>query len=215
MLFVWIASHIHVACRWTWLRECLESIGASSVLPDQVVLSISNDMGMSFAEINVMCGAALGSIPYTIYLHSARKHQFEHIKYIWENVVRHPYEPQWVLFCDDDDKYDVDRIREIKSVIKMGYSLAYYDLYVDFDGENDAMTHSEYHDFGNYCILMDLLNRFWTHPFYISNLDLIAKGVMDCAFMTWCDNYVQKIDKYLYYKRANMYILGSRCWGNQ
>jgi hypothetical protein len=159
-----IASHISNKKRISYLMECLKSLLQQSI-PISIYLSISFD------------SKELQTLFATIY--SEQKHLHHDLLYIW---VKHEKTPQmrhmeqllplietkhqWIMFCDDDDTYEPDRVyiflqtivnclEQIRHIALPSKQLA--GVYESTFGKQHK---EQRHEFWCYCVHVSMLQRF-------------------------------------------------------
>ena len=112
-LYVWIASHIHHESRLKSLKTAIESVLANTVKPI-ICLSLSAEKDVDKIEQELK--ALLKNEKSYVYAQKTRKRQFEHIKIIYDEVMKNK-EADWVSFLDDDDLVSPARFETILSYI--------------------------------------------------------------------------------------------------
>lgn len=207
---VWIASHFHIQLRVEWFEKCIKSIADQTKKPDVVMISYSKAEDV---DINVekLFKKHLCEIEYKIYFHSERKSQFQHLKYIYDNLNKNiDRENNWICFCDDDDMYHPQRIAYLNYTLQILNTDALIDKSYIID-EDDVIINSMSNDFANNSLRLSLLDKFWVEK----NLALyssINKHTVDLFFSTWINKYTSSLFCVLYYKRCTPYILNTRSW---
>ena len=159
-----IASHISNPKRISYLVECLLSILASSTSCHHIYLSISfetNELLDLFHEkIDPIHDSRI-----RLFIRPTKTPQMRHIDCLCETMCQDGIE--WVLFCDDDDTYDPDRIQAFQTRIQLCLKeikdkmsdkrLA--GVYESTFGKH----HEEHrHEFWCYCVHIDVIRGFYS-----------------------------------------------------
>lgn len=156
-----IASHISSSHRIKYLQECIESL-ASQDFPVSIYLSIS------FETPEIQETFIKTSVPnhprFFIYIRPEKTPQMKHIQLVLPTLQENG--ENWVLFCDDDDKYAPSRTHKFAQLFANGmYSATQMSSKQKFAGAYESTfgkTHGEQrHEFWCYGIHIDVLSRFY------------------------------------------------------
>jgi hypothetical protein len=157
-----IASHISNPKRIKYLIECLESL-LRQTIPISIYLSISfetpeiqNDFANIFSE-----NTHLHNPNFNIIIKQTKTPQMRHIEQLLE-ILKPKHE--WVMFCDDDDTYDKERVQiYLQTIVNSLVQMKNYPN-KKFAGvyENDAnKNHREQRrEYWCYCVHYDILETF-------------------------------------------------------
>lgn len=166
-----IASHISNPNRIAYLQECLQSLVSQSV-PINIYLSISfatdaiRDLTLNrlYADASIICPDHLN-----IRVRDRPTSQMRHYWLLCQEIAQ---KHSWIMFCDDDDTYHVDRtatfIRVIAtSLAQMATANAQRDpalpplkLAGMYENNSGVTHHTQRHEYWCYCLDMGLLERF-------------------------------------------------------
>jgi hypothetical protein len=157
-----IASHISNKKRISYLMECLNSLLGQSV-PISIYLSIS------FETVE------LRQLFSTIY--SEQKHLHHNLLYIWIKSSKTPQmrhmeqllpfirnKHDWIMFCDDDDTYEMNRVLAIlQTIVNCLEQLRAYSgktLAGVYESTFGKQHKEQRHEFWCYCVGTFILERF-------------------------------------------------------
>jgi hypothetical protein len=156
-----IASHLSNPKRINYLIECLESLTKQST-PIAIYLSISfNDSEILDIFLNKLQEYDLLS-KINLRVREIKTPQMRHIQLIYNEIVK---KHKWVMFCDDDDTYETNRVEQIANhIYKSDYECreihkkTLAGLYESTFGKE----HREHrHEYWCYCVNIDLLGKFY------------------------------------------------------
>ena len=167
-----VASHISNKNRVSYLQECLMSLVSQSS-PVSIYLSISF-ASQDIREYTLNCLYADTSITLPEYLNirvrDQKTSQMRHYFLLYQEIAQ---KHDWIMFCDDDDTYHIDRTdRIIQSIhaarqqidtINVSRDKSLYQLQLAGLYENVSQTdhRTQRHEYWCYCIHMGLLGRFF------------------------------------------------------
>ncbi len=158
---IFIASHISKSTRIPYLRECLDSLFRQQIRI-QIYLSISFENH----NIQIECMHHLESFIanaqcnlLNISIRNIKTPQMQHL-YLLHNEFGQKH--TWIMFCDDDDSYTVDRTNYIISAVSIGQAnlpnKRVAGVYENVAGTHHTIARQEY---WCYCINIQLLTRFF------------------------------------------------------
>ena len=162
-----IASHISNKKRISYLMECLNSLLRQSI-PIAIYLSISFET----IELQRLFGL----------VYSEQKHLHHDLLYIWIKQVKTPQmrhmeqllpvleenKKQWIMFCDDDDTYEPNRVLVILQTIvncleqirHHGISMENKKLAGVYESTFGKQHKEQRHEFWCYCVHVSIMQRF-------------------------------------------------------
>lgn len=157
-----IASHISNKKRISYLMECLNSLLKQSV-PISIYLSISFET----IELRQLFGS----------IYSEQKHLHSDLLYIWIKTTKTPQmrhmeqllpfihsKHDWIMFCDDDDTYEINRVLAILQTIVNCLEQIRNHTHLQLAGVYESTfgkQHKEQrHEFWCYCVNIKIMNRF-------------------------------------------------------
>jgi len=163
-----IASHLSNSKRITYLLECLESL-INQTTKITIYLSISfqdntiKDEFLQSPSIIKLCNEI------NVCIREVKTPQMRHIyllnEEIKENNKLYKQQYKWIMFCDDDDVYEKNRVVKIIECISgLNKECAQHDnkicagLYESTFGKD----HREHrHEYWCYCVNIELLTKFY------------------------------------------------------
>ena len=178
-LCIVIASHLSNTKRICYLIECLESLLKQTV-PISVYLSISfqtQEIKEDFLKTNRL--SELCS-KINLRIEERKTPQMRHFYLLYPELQR---KHNWVMFCDDDDTYEPNRVERISQNIysgdnqckQMNKTLA--GLYESTFGKD----HREHrHEYWCYCVNIEMLGKFYEK--LIDYPDIIDNKCCDVLF---------------------------------
>jgi len=205
-LCIVIASHISNQKRINYLVECLGSLVRQSV-PISIYLSISfenetfkNDLlsninknDPSYNKLNIR-------------IRDQKTPQMRHISLLLPEIEN---KHNWVMFCDDDDTYEENRVEQIAKNIYTGdyqsthmYQKKLAGLYESTFGKD----HREHrHEYWCYCVNVDVMKTFYNR--LNTNPDIIDNKCCDVLFAEYLrrlntDYLFCRLDEKLYNYRV-------------
>jgi len=151
-----IASHISKEQRIQYLIECLHSL-----IHQDVVIPIYLSISFSSIQLNKLT-------LNTIYRNVQHKHlfiivrsektpQMRHIYYLYDEVLKNH---KWIMFCDDDDTYNINRTLKIMTYITHFSNQIEHlaGLYESTFGKNHK---EQRHEYWMYCVHYNILQQFY------------------------------------------------------
>jgi len=156
-----IASHISNPKRIGYLKECIESIMKQTIIiPVYLSVSFETPSLQEFFETSMDNPSKNPLI--NIVIKNEKTAQMNHYYQLLDVIdPKH----QWIMFCDDDDSYQSDRVENlIKSVyqveekIKDAENVTFAGIY-ESHCEKDHREHR--HEYWCYCVHIDVLSQFY------------------------------------------------------
>ena len=201
-----IASHLSNPKRISYLLECLNSLLRQTTLIS-IYLSISfdnDDIRAAFLE-------GLGQINplINILIQSDKTPQMRHFLSILGALKP---EHQWIMFCDDDDTYDILRVENlIKSIyiIKQQINDPIKTLAGLYESHCEKDHREHRHEYWCYCVHRTIMERFYSaimdHP------DIIDNKCCDVLF----GEYLRRLGPNHLFGRLDMRLYNYRVTENQ
>lgn len=180
-----IASHIENAIRTGMLLKCLESLINQTVkIPIYLSISFGTYIDKEIFKRLIEKTDLIKNEILNIYYEEMKRSQFRHI----ENVInRIKGEYKYVMFCDDDDTYDLKRVEKFMIMIEHGISVRKEEeVFVGAYEMTDFKTHSErFYEYWCYCIDIDYIIKF-INKIKENNYDNYIDHIMcDVLFATY------------------------------
>ena len=158
-----IASHISNPKRITHLIECLTSL-VYQTLPIAIYLSISfetqelqHEFSVIFSENQHLCTDLL-----FIVIRDKKTPQMRHMNLLLPHILEHKRE--WVMFCDDDDTYNSQRVYTILQTIVNAIDTVSRMPGNILAGVYESNIHKDHreqrHEYWCYCVHISMLTRF-------------------------------------------------------
>jgi len=167
-----IASHISKPNRITYLQECLRSLISQSVhITIYLSISFANDtirdltLNQLYGDASLVCPEYLN-----IRVRDRPTSQMRHYLLLFKEITQ---KHSWIMFCDDDDTYHVDRtsifIQVIFAYLKQiedanavrDPALPPLQLAGLYENVSGIAHHTQRHEYWCYCIRVSLLERFF------------------------------------------------------
>lgn len=186
-----IPSHINNIKRAKLLISCLESLLNQTILiPIYLSMSFETDLDKKlFIKLNEKDNLINNKLIYFIY-QEIKTSQFRHIEYVI-NQVKNKY--KYIMFCDDDDKYEKNRVEKFINMIDYGESVYPKDKIFVGAYERDLLkgTHtSSFYEYWSYCVNIKYIINFFD-TIKINNYDNVIDNKMcDVLFAT----YLRRLD---------------------
>lgn len=150
-----IGSHIFNDKRIEYLSECLNSL-LQQKIPINIFLSISFDND-ELKEIVLNIINQLNSKFLKVFIQNNKTAQMQHI-YLLYKEVKDKY--KWIMFCDDDDTYKLNRTEQIIGYIST-YNLHINNLVGLYESSFNKNHKIQRHEYWMYCINIQLLAKFF------------------------------------------------------
>ncbi len=179
-----IPSHINNVNRTKLLINCLESL-INQTLKKDIYLSISFETSLD----KILFDKLLSNTNYlnneliNIIYQENKTSQFRHIDKLLDNLkLKYKY----VMFCDDDDTYDLRRVEIFNELISNGINLNPKDKIFVGAYERDGDSHINiFHEYWSYCLDINFIINFM-NILKINNYDSYIDNVMcDVVFSTY------------------------------
>ena len=174
-----IASHLSNTKRIKYLIECLESLLKQTV-PISIYLSISfqtheiRDEFFNNQILSELCNKI------NLRIQESKTPQMRHIYLLYPELQK---KYKWVMFCDDDDTYETNRVERVAQNIysgdqqckQMNKTLA--GLYESTFGKD----HREHrHEYWCYCVNIEMIGKFYER--LVDYQDIIDNKCCDVLF---------------------------------
>ena len=168
-----VASHIYYDNQLDYLEKCLSSLIKQTVKSD-IYVSISFINCLYYDEFIVKIKNVFKSVIFDI--SSSQKSQMEHIY----NLLKFINNYDLVMFCDDDDTYNDNRVQHMINNYKI--------LYLKFDKDLGGLTENQYEpttytEFWSYAIRPDVLINFF--KYFENDMDLLKHKFADMYFRSY------------------------------
>ena len=158
-----VPSHIASASRTKTLIICLESlINQSKPIPIYLSISFESDLDKIIFKKTIEKNNLINNNKLNIIYQQVKTSQFRHIEKVID-IIKDKY--NFVMFCDDDDTYNIERVE--KFILMIEYSKNQVSSLKDkvFVGcyERDGnKTHSDkFYEYWCYCINIVFVNKFF------------------------------------------------------
>jgi len=192
-LCVVIASHLSNEKRIQYLIECLDSLFQQTV-PISVYLSISFDNPKIKEDfLSTIDKTSFNTNMLIITIRDKKTPQMRHFFLLLPELKKHT----WIMFCDDDDTYEKDRVEKIAGNIYVSEKQCINVHHKKLAGLYESTfgkDHREHrHEYWCYCVNIELMVRFYDrlekYP------DIIDNKCCDVLFA----EYLRRINQdYLY-----------------
>lgn len=157
-----IASHMSNPKRITYLMECLNSLLTQS-LPIEIYLSISfenDNIRDIFAEVYAEQKHLHSELLY-IYIKPRKTPQMRHMEELLPLIENKHH---WVMFSDDDDTYEKDRVlavlQTIVNCLDQITKMPDKELIGVYESTFGKDHREQRHEFWCYCVHISMLNKF-------------------------------------------------------
>lgn len=203
-----IASHLSNSKRILYLIECLESL-LNQTIPISIYLSISfNNDAIREEFLN---NYKIMDLCNKIFL-VIREHKTPQMRHIYMLSPELEKKHKWIMFCDDDDSYDNNRVEQIIKYIYSGLiqcsqipNKKLIGLYESTFGKD----HREHrHEYWCYCINIDIIRQFYEK--LADYPDIIDNKCCDVLFA----EYLRRANENLLYSRINEKLYNYRVDNN-
>jgi glycosyltransferase involved in cell wall biosynthesis len=203
-LCIFIASHLSKSNRISYLKECLESL-LQQTIPIPIYLSISFEtyaIKKQFLDDNDIIELS-GKI--NLRIRERKTSQMQHINLLYLEIAT-LYD--WVMFCDDDDKYYSKRVEKITQLIYAG-NIEAKRIQKILGGVYESSfgkDHREHrHEYWCYCVNIIMFQRFYER--LLENPDIINNKCCDVMFAEYLrrsgPEYIfYRLEEVLYYYRV-------------
>lgn len=205
-----IPSHINNITRIKLLLCCLQSlINQTNKIPIYLSISFETELDKLLFNKLIEKNNLLNNIFIFIIYHEEQTSQFRHIEKIINNIKD---EYTYIMFCDDDDTYEIERVEKFMNIIEYGCNNCPQNkLFVGAYERNLQETHSiQFYEYWSYCVNIHFIINF-INIIKINNYDYIFNNKMcDVLFSTYLrtldNNHVfVSINEKLYNYNKNSY----------
>jgi hypothetical protein len=164
-------------------------------------------------EIIILNNENIKAFPgFVFFFQDEKTSQMRHISYLCNKcreLSEYPSQPEWIMFCDDDDIYEETRVEEFADRIDQCIDdLQVNNADMKFAGVYEKMNNQNHyqqrHEYWAYCVRFDILNNFILSMIEIT--DVIDHACCDVLFAEYLRRLSSKlfseIDKSMYkYRR--------------
>jgi hypothetical protein len=181
-----IPSHINNINRTKLLMHCLQSlIDQTSTIPIYLSISFESDLDKRLFEKLIEKNNLLDNKLICIYYQERQTSQFRHIEKVINNI-KNLY--KYIMFCDDDDTYEKDRVEKFLIMIRHGFINCPKDKIFVGVYEMDLYKGSHslaFYEYWSYCVKIDFIINF-INIIKTSNYDYVIDNHMcDVLFSTY------------------------------
>ena len=199
-----VPSHIDNINRTKSLMCCLQSLINQSIkIPIYLSISFATDLDKSIFNKLIEKNNLINNILICIIYQEKQTSQFRHIEHVLDNI-KNTY--KYVMFCDDDDTYDMFRVEKFIFMNEIGYTICPKDKIFVGSYEMDLQkgTHnSAFYEYWSYCVNIQFIITF-INIIKINNYDyVIDNNMCDVLFSSYLRHLNNKhvfcpIDEQLY-----------------
>jgi hypothetical protein len=208
-----VPSHINNIKRTKLLICCLQSL-INQTHKIQIYLSISFETELDrtlFTKL-IEKNNLLNNILICIIYQERQTSQFRHIEKVVDNI-KNVY--KYIMFCDDDDTYEMDRVEKFKIMTEHGYTNCPKDKIFVGAYERDLQkgSHSSsFYEYWSYCVNIEFIINFINiiklnnYDYYIDNK---MCDVLFSTYLRYLDNkhIFVSINEKLYNYNRNEYSI--------
>jgi hypothetical protein len=181
-----VPSHISNINRTKMLMRCLHSLTTQTTkIPIYLSISFETEIDKTLFNKLIEKNDLVNNETLTIIYQHQRTSQFRHIENVVDNI-KNVY--KYVMFCDDDDTYEIDRVEKFMVLINFGITNCPKDK--NFSGcyESDLQkgSHSSsFYEYWSYCVDVDVILNF-IEILKINNYGYVVDNTMcDVLFSTY------------------------------
>jgi|UniRef100_A0A6C0IR18 hypothetical protein len=160
---VLVASHISYEHRIHFLVECLESlVGQSLSIPIYVSMSFENEEIKEKTILNVSASEKIINCQFIIIvMQESKTPQMKHFEHLLNAIE---YKHEWIMFCDDDDTYQEDRVLNFAYHIQKAKQEEQPNckLIGVYEGVSDKSHREKREEYWSYCVHKDTVKKFYT-----------------------------------------------------
>jgi hypothetical protein len=171
-----VPSHINNINRTKSLMWCLQSL-VNQTRKIQIYLSISFETDLDKTLFNKLIekNNLLNNIFICIIYQERQTSQFRHIDIVVD-IIKDTYE--YVMFCDDDDTYEINRVEKFTIMLEHGRNNCPKDkIFVGaYEGDLQKGSHSSsFYEYWSYCVNIEFIINFMkiikmnNYDYYIDN----------------------------------------------
>jgi hypothetical protein len=160
-----VPSHIASASRTKTLILCLESlINQSKPIPIYLSISFESDLDKIIFKKTIEKNNLINNNKLNIIYQQVKTSQFRHIEKVID-IIKNKY--NFVMFCDDDDTYNIERVEKFISMIEYGnhsqVNFSKDKIFVGCYERDGTKTHNDkFYEYWAYCVNIDFINKFFT-----------------------------------------------------
>jgi len=171
-----VPSHINNINRTKLLICCLQSlINQSTKIPIYLSISFETDLDKTLFNKLIEKNNLLNNIFICIIYQERQTSQFRHIDKVVD-IIKDTYE--YVMFCDDDDTYEINRVEKFTILLEHGRNNCPKDKIFVGAYERDLQkgSHSSsFYEYWSYCVNIEFIINFMNiikmnnYDYYIDN----------------------------------------------
>tara|TARA_B110000967_G_C18896685_1_gene571218 strand:+ start:1014 stop:1964 length:951 start_codon:yes stop_codon:yes gene_type:complete len=152
---IFIGSHIFNHKRIQYLSECLNSL-LQQEIPINIYLSISFDNN-ELKQIVLNIINQLNTKLLKVFIQNNKTAQMHHM-YLLHKEFNNKH--KWIMFCDDDDTYEINRTKQIITYISL-YNSKINNLVGLYESPFNKNHKEQRHEYWTYCININILTKFF------------------------------------------------------
>ena len=179
-----VPSHISNINKTKMLIQCLQSL-LDQTVKIKIYLSISfgSELDKTLFDRFIERIDLLNNRFLSIIYQEKQTSQFRHIENLIE-IVKDKH--NWIMFCDDDDTYELNRVEIFMEMIFVGYErMPEGKLFVAVY-EKEEETHTErFYEYWSYCVNIDFIIQFFNKIKFNSYDYIIDHKFCDVLFATY------------------------------
>jgi hypothetical protein len=181
-----VPSHINNINRTKLLICCLQSLmNQTIIIPIYLSISFETDLDKTLFN-KLFEGKNLLNNKFICVIYQEKKtSQFRHIDKVIDSIKK-TY--KYVMFCDDDDTYEINRVEQFIIAIENGYTICPKDKIFVGAYERDLQkgSHSlSFYEYWSYCVNIDFIVNF-INIIKMNNYDYYIDNKMcDVLFSTY------------------------------
>jgi hypothetical protein len=181
-----VPSHINNINRIKLLICCLKSlINQTNKIPIYLSISFETDLDKTLFNKLIEKNKLLNNIFICTIYQEKKTSQFRHIEKMIENI-KNTY--KYVMFCDDDDTYEMERVEKFMIMIEHGCTNCPKDkIFVGaYEMDLQKGSHSSsFYEYWSYCVNIEIIINF-INIIKINNRDYYIDNKMcDVLFSTY------------------------------
>jgi hypothetical protein len=207
-----VPSHINNINRTKLFICCIQSlINQTEPIPIYLSVSFETELDKTLFDRLVKKINLFDDTIIHIIFREKKTSQFRHIEKVID-IIKDNY--KYVMFCDDDDTYENDRVKSFINMIKCGHNSCPEDkIFVGVYEMTNSESHStRFYEYWSYCINVNFIINF-INIIKINNYDyVIDNKFCDVLFSTYLRHLDNKhlfvsIDEKLYNYNRNVYSI--------
>lgn len=192
-----VPSHIGNISRTKLLMHCLHSLTNQTIkIPIYLSISFETELDNILFKKTIEKNDLINNeLLYIVYQYRQTS-QFRHIEKVIDNI-KNTY--KYVMFCDDDDTYEIDRVEKFMIMIEHGITFCQKDkIFVGaYEYNLQKGSHSSlFYEYWSYCVNIEFIVNFM-NILKINNYDYVIDNKMcDVLFAS----YLRHLDsRHLFY----------------